>query len=284
MGRGMCSRLLQAGFRCMVYNRTRSKAQSLLDSGALWADSPADVARCSDIVFLMVGYPSDVRALATGPGGVLENLDPAGEKILVDMTTSSPSLARTLAELGQKSGVAVLDAPVSGGDIGAQNGTLSIMIGGDEQAAKKIWPLFEKMGTTIVHQGGPGSGQHTKMVNQILIAGNMVGLCEALLYAKAAGLNAQTVLESVTTGAAGSWSLSNLAPRILRGDFAPGFYIEHFIKDLGIALEEAGRMNLSLPGLALAKQLYLSAKANGCGRNGTQALILTLEQMSGMKQ
>lgn len=283
MGRSMCSRLLQAGCRCMVYNRTKSRAQSLLDSGAIWSDSPADVARCSDIVFLMVGYPSDVRALATGSGGILDNFDSAGAKILVDMTTSSPSLARTLAELGQQKGVAVLDAPVSGGDIGAQKGTLSIMVGGDEQTAKIVWPLFEKMGTTIVYQGAPGSGQHTKMVNQILIAGNMVGLCEALLYASATGLNAKTVLESVSTGAAGSWSLSNLAPRILRGDFAPGFYVEHFIKDLRIALEEADRMNLALPGLALAKQLYVSTKANGYGRNGTQALILTLKQMSGIE-
>ena len=204
----------------------------------------------------------------------------ASGAVLVDLTTSEPSLAVEIHERAAEKGVASIDAPVSGGDIGARNATLSIMVGGDEDAVERVRPLFEVMGKTIVRQGGPGAGQHTKMVNQTLIASGMIGVCEALLYAYKAGLDLETVLESVAPGAAGSWSLTNYAPRMLNGDFEPGFVVEHFVKDMGIALEEARRMNLSLPGLALAQQLYVALAAQGKGRKGTQSLILALATLS----
>ena len=209
----------------------------------------------------------------------------AGSKagnVLVDMTTSEPSLAVEIYEAAKAKGVAAIDAPVSGGDVGAKEARLSIMIGGDRDAVEALQPCWEAMGKTIIHQGGPGAGQHTKMVNQTLIASNMIGVCEALLYAYKAGLDLPTVLQSVAAGAAGSWSLSNLGPRIIANNFDPGFFVEHFIKDMGIALDEAKRMDLALPGLALAHQLYISLKANGHGRDGTHALLLALAEMSGM--
>jgi 3-hydroxyisobutyrate dehydrogenase len=281
MGSSMCGHLLAAGFPLTVYNRTREKAETLLARGAKWADRPGDVAEAAEVVFTMVGYPADVRQVILGPEGVLAGARPG--MIVADMTTSEPSLAREIAKEAESLGVYALDAPVSGGDIGAREARLSIMIGGDRAAAEALEPCWQVLGKTIVYQGGPGSGQHTKLVNQVLIAGNMIGVCEALLYAFKAGLDMEKVLQSVGSGAAASWTLANLAPRIIAGDFAPGFFVEHFLKDLGIALAEAKRMNLSLPGLALAEQLYLSVRALGHGRDGTQALMLGLAAMAGVE-
>ena len=278
MGRSMALHLLEAGYPMNVFNRTKSKAANLLEAGAVWCDSPKEVARRSEVVFLMVGYPADVRETILGPEGVLEGIEPGG--VVVDMTTSSPGLAREVEIECRTKNVVLLDAPVSGGDTGARNATLSIMIGGDREAAERLAPLWNLLGETVVYQGPSGSGQHTKMVNQILIAGNMIGLCEALLYARRSGLAPETVLKSVSGGAAGSWSLSNLGPRVLADDFAPGFMVEHFVKDLGIALEEARRMELALPGLALVEQLYIALKAQGHARAGTQSLILALSELS----
>ncbi len=280
MGASMCGHLIDAGYSATVYNRTRAKAEPLLARGARWAESPKGVAEASDVVFTIVGYPADVCSVILGTEGVLAG-SRAGQ-IVVDMTTSEPSLAVEIAARAAEKGVASIDAPVSGGDVGAREARLSIMIGGAKEAVDAVRPCFEAMGKTIVHQGGPGAGQHTKLVNQVLIASNMVGVCEALLYAYRAGLDLETVLQSVSPGAAGSWSLSNLAPRIIADDFAPGFFVEHFIKDMGIALEEAKRMGLAMPGLALANQLYLSLQALGHGRDGTQALELALAAMSGI--
>ncbi len=280
MGASMCGHLLDRGFSVTVFNRTKAKAQGLLDRGAAWADSPRQVAEAADVVFTIVGFPHDVRQVILGSDGVLEGCSPGN--IIVDMTTSEPSLAVEIAQRAKEKQVWAIDAPVSGGDVGARQGTLSIMIGGEKEAVEALGPCWEAMGKTIVHQGGPGAGQHTKMVNQILIATNMIGVCEALLYGYRAGLDLETVLQSVASGAAGSWSLSNLGPRIIQNNFDPGFFVEHFIKDMGIALAEAKRMNLSLPGLALAHQLYLALKAQGHGRDGTHALELALARLSGL--
>jgi 3-hydroxyisobutyrate dehydrogenase len=282
MGRWMCGHLMAKGYKATVYNRSRDKAKPLLDEGAAWADTPRAVAEKSDVVFAIVGFPKDVREVFLGPDGAL-----AGSKagnILVDMTTSEPSLAREIYAEAKKKGVFAVDAPVSGGDVGAKNAGLSIMVGGDADAFEAVRPLFECMGKTIVHQGPAGAGQHTKMVNQILIAGTMVGVCEALIYGQKAGLDMNTVLKSVSTGAAGSKALEVLAPRMLKGDFEPGFFVEHFIKDMGIALAEAERMSIALPGLALVKQLYEAVRAQGYGRKGTQALLLALEHLSNVKR
>ena len=282
MGRWMCQHLMTRGYAATVFNRTRDKAQPLLDAGAAWADTPRGVAQYADVVFAIVGFPRDVHEVFLGAEGALAGCRPGN--ILVDMTTSEPSLARAIYEAARAKGVSSVDAPVSGGDVGAKNAALSIMVGGDAETVEAVAPLFECMGKTIVHQGPAGAGQHTKMVNQILIAGTMVGVCEALLYGHKAGLDLTTVLKSVSTGAAGSKALEVLAPRMLQGDFEPGFFVEHFIKDMGIALAEAEKMNLSLPGLGLAKQLYESVRAQGFGRKGTQALMLALEAMSGIKR
>ncbi len=281
MGRSMVGHLLSAGFPVTLTTRTRSKAADLLDRGAQWADSPKQVAEKAEIVFAIVGYPADVRdVFLNSDSGVLAGLRPGG--VLVDMTTSEPSLAIEIHDVAKSRGLHAFDAPVSGGDRGAKEGTLSIMIGGDDDVVQRVMPCFECFGQTIVHQGGAGAGQHTKMVNQTLIATGMIGVCEALVYASRAGLDLPTVLKSVSSGAAGSWSLSNLAPRMIEQDFEPGFYVEHFVKDMGIALAEAKRMKLSLPGLALAEQLYLSLMAKGGERAGTQALVRAVADMSGM--
>jgi 3-hydroxyisobutyrate dehydrogenase len=278
MGSSMCGHLLDAGYAATVYSRTRARAEPLLEKGATWSDSPAVVAEASDVVFTMLGFPVDVRDVVLGRDGVLSGARRGS--VLVDATTSEPALAEEIHRAAQERGVTSIDAPVSGGDVGARNATLSIMVGGDAAAVARVRPLLELLGTTIVHQGGPGAGQHTKMVNQILIASGMIGVCEALLYGYRAGLDLELVLESVGGGAAGSWSLSNLAPRALRGDFEPGFFVEHFLKDMEIALAEARRMNLALPGLALAHELYLALRAQGGGRKGTQALLLALARLS----
>jgi 3-hydroxyisobutyrate dehydrogenase len=280
MGTSMCSHLIRRGFAMTVYNRTREKAQPLITLGARWADRPKQVAEASDVVFSIVGFPADVRAVMLGPDGSLAGSRPG--MMLVDMTTSDPSLAIVIAQAAAAREVSSIDAPVSGGDVGAKEARLSIMIGGDRQAVEALRPCWEAMGRTIVYQGGPGAGQHTKMVNQVLIASNMIGVCEALLYGYKAGLDLNTVMESVASGAAGSWSLSNLGPRIIGGRFEPGFFVEHFIKDMGIALAEAERMGLSLPGLALANQLYIALRSQGHGRDGTHSLMLALASLSGI--
>jgi 3-hydroxyisobutyrate dehydrogenase len=280
MGQSMCGHLLAKGFSVTVYNRTRSKAQGLLDKGAAWGATPKQVAQQSDVVFAIVGFPQDVREVFLGDDGLLAGSKPGN--ILVDMTTSEPSLAAEIYEAAKARRVHAVDAPVSGGDVGAREARLSIMIGGDKEVVEALQPCWEAMGKTIIHQGSAGAGQHTKMVNQTLIATNMIGVCEALLYAHKAGLDLPTVLQSVAPGAAGSWSLSNLGPRIIANNFDPGFFVEHFIKDMGIALDEANRMGLSLPGLALAKQLYVALKAQGHGRDGTHALQLALAGLSGI--
>jgi 3-hydroxyisobutyrate dehydrogenase len=282
MGRWMCEHAMNKGFTATVYNRSRDKAQPLLDKGAKFADTPKAVAEQSDVVFAIVGFPKDVREVFLGTDGALAGSKPG--TILVDMTTSEPALAAEIYATAKAKGVHALDAPVSGGDVGAKNAALSIMIGGDQAVVDAVTPIFEAMGKTIVHQGPAGAGQHTKMVNQILISSNMIAVCEAMMYGYKAGLSMETVLKSVSVGAAGNKALEVLAPRMLRRDFEPGFYVEHFIKDLGIALAEAEKMNLSLPGVGLAKQLYESVRAQGYGRKGTQALLLALESLSGVKR
>lgn len=279
MGSSMCGHLIAAGFSATVYSRTRAKAEALIAKGASWAATPKAVAENSDVVFSIVGFPSDVREVMLGAEGALAGSRPGS--VLVDMTTSQPALAVEIYEAAKAKGVHSVDAPVSGGDIGARNAALSIMIGGDADVVTALQPLWAAMGKTIVHQGPAGAGQHTKTVNQILIATGMIGVCEALLYGYRAGLDLNTVLQSVSTGAAGSWSLSNLGPRIIANNFDPGFFVEHFIKDMGIALEESRRMGLSMPGLALAQQLYMAVKSQGHGRMGTHSLMHALSSLAG---
>jgi 3-hydroxyisobutyrate dehydrogenase len=280
MGTSMCGHLIAAGFSMTVYSRTRSRAEPLLAKGARWAERPRAVAEASDVVFSIVGFPADVRQVMLADDGALAGSKPGN--VLVDMTTSQPALAVEIAEAARAKGVHSIDAPVSGGDVGAREARLSIMIGGDPDVVEALRPCWEAMGKTIIRQGGPGAGQHTKVVNQVLIATNMIGVCEALLYGYKAGLDLPTVLQSVAPGAAGSWSLTNLGPRIIANNFDPGFYVEHFIKDMGIALDESKRMNLSLPGLALAHQLYIALAAQGHRRDGTHSLELALARLSGV--
>jgi 3-hydroxyisobutyrate dehydrogenase len=278
MGSSMCAHLHDAGFTVTVTTRTRQKAEPLLARGATWADSPSEVAAASDVVFTMLGYPREVEEVVLGDTGVLAGL--AAGSILVDMTSSRPSLAVEIAARAGDLGIHALDAPVSGGDVGARAGTLSIMVGGERSTFDAVRRCFDAMGSTVIHQGPAGAGQHTKLVNQILVAGNIVAVCEALLYASRAGLDVESVLASVSTGAASSWALTNLAPRIVAGDFAPGFFVDHFVKDMSIVLDEAARLKLAIPGLALAHQLYVALQAQGHGRDGTQALVLALRTMS----
>ena len=278
MGASMCTHLIEAGYAATLFSRTRGKAEPLLARGAKWAETPCEVAEQSDVVFSIVGFPDDVRKVMLGNDGALAGCS-AGS-VLVDMTTSKPSLAVEIAETASTRDVTSIDAPVSGGDVGARNGTLSIMIGGKQETVEALAPCWEIMGSTWVWQGPAGSGQHTKMVNQTLIASGMIGVCEGLLYAYRAGLDLERVMQSVASGAAGSWSLSNLGPRMIAGNFDPGFFVEHFIKDMGIALDEAARMQLKLPGLELAEQLYQKLAADGSARKGTHALMLALAEMS----
>lgn len=271
MGKSMAKNLIKAGYELLVYNRTKSKAQELIELGAAWKDSPAEIAKEADTVITMVGYPKDVRELYLGEGRVIENAKKGS--YLIDMTTSSPKLAVEIYKEAKGRGLYALDAPVSGGDVGAREATLSIMVGGDREAFEEVKPIFEAVGKNIVLQGKAGAGQHTKMSNQIAIASNMIGVCEAMAYAKKAGLDPKLVLKSIESGAAGSWSLSNLAPRMLDGDFRPGFYIKHFIKDMKIALESAEEMGLKTPGLKLALSLYEELAEKGEEDSGTQALF-----------
>jgi 3-hydroxyisobutyrate dehydrogenase len=280
MGGAMCGHLIAAGYPAAVFNRSRGAAEALLAAGAEWRDSPAEVAADADVVFTIVGNPDDVRQVVLGEAGVLATAR-AGS-LLVDMTTSEPMLARELFDSGAVRGVAVLDAPVSGGDVGARAATLVIMVGGEQQAFDRARPLLEILGGKVVHMGPPGAGQHTKMANQIAIAAGMVGVSEALIYAGRAGLDLEQLIDTIQGGAAGSWSLSNYGPRMLRNDFAPGFKVDHFVKDLTIALGEAVRLNVSLPGAELARQLYADLQGEGMGQRGTQALVLRLAELSSL--
>ncbi|QQE77974.1 NAD(P)-dependent oxidoreductase [Alicyclobacillus sp. SO9] len=271
MGREMVLRLLKIGYSVKVYNRTKSSAQSLLEAGAEWKDTVEALAANTDVIITMVGYPRDVEEVYFSRGGIL-HFAKAGA-YLIDMTTSSPDLAVKIGKEGASKGFRVMDAPVSGGDIGAREGRLSIMVGGEEADFAAVKPILDVLGQNIILQGPHGAGQHTKMCNQIAIASNMIGVSESISYAKRAGLDPDRVLKSITMGAAGSWSLSNLAPRMIEDDMEPGFYIKHFIKDMTIALEEANRMGLSVPGLRLSKEIYTSLADEGYNDKGTQALV-----------
>lgn len=281
MGFSMCNHLMDAGNKAIVFNRTQSKAQGLVELGAELAKTPAQVASSCDVLFTMVGYPSDVEQVYFGKDGIFEGLEEAKEKgedahaarILVDMTTTKPSLAVRIYEKAKEIGCESLDAPVSGGDSGARNATLSIMVGGDASTLEKVKPLFDAMGKSVLLEGPAGAGQHTKMANQIQIAGTMVGMCEALAYSKAAGLDLEKMVATIAKGAAGCHSLDNLAPRVIRGDYEPGFIVEHFIKDMKIALEESRRMGLELKGLGLVESMYEELRDKGYGKAGTQALV-----------
>lgn len=278
MGTSMCGHLLKAGHAVTVYSRTRAKADGLVAAGATWAGSPGEAAASADIVFTMVGFPKDVREVYFDPDGVIANARPG--TILVDMTTTSPSLAEEIDTTARTHGLATLDAPVSGGDVGARNATLSIMVGGETHTLETVQPLFALMGKNIVHQGPAGTGQHAKLCNQIVIAGTMIGVCEALIYGRRAGLDLETMLQAIRGGAAACWTLDTLAPRILKGNFDPGFFVDHFVKDMGLALDEAKRMHLTLPGLTLVHDLYQRVQQLGHGRKGTHALFLALEEMN----
>ncbi|THJ24292.1 MAG: NAD(P)-dependent oxidoreductase [Nitrospira sp. CG24D] len=279
MGVSMCGHLLQAGYPVTVFSRTKAKAQPLLERGASWADSPLAVAEQSTVIITMVGFPRDVRDVYCGPAGILAGARPGS--ILIDMTTTEPALSQEIEAAASTRGLHAIDAPVSGGDVGAKNATLSIMVGGEHDTVERVRPLLERLGKKVIYQGGAGAGQHTKLCNQIVIAGTMVGVCESLLYGFKAGLDLMQMLESIQGGAAACWTLDNLAPRILQRNFDPGFFVEHFVKDMGIALDEAKRMNLALPGLTLVHGLYQRVQALGHGRRGTHALMLALEELSG---
>lgn len=278
MGRAMAARLLAAGHRLVVHTRSPGKAEPLLAAGAEWAATPAAAASASSATFVMVGYPADVEAVVFGSDGVLAALAPGA--ILVDHTTSSPALAERIAAAAAARGATSLDAPVTGGDRGAREGTLTVMVGGDPAARAALDACWPAVSSRVVDCGAAGSGQRTKLVNQVAIASGMIGMCEALLFASRAGLDLESSLGAIAGGAAGSWSLSNLGPRILRGDFAPGFLVEHFVKDMGLALEECRRMDLRLPGLELAESLYARLADSGRGRLGTQALVLALAEQA----
>lgn len=276
MGKSMAENLQSAGYTVHIYTRTKEKALSLIDTGMIWKESVAELALSSDVVITMVGYPDDVKEVYFGADGIIENTKKGSS--VIDMTTSDPGLAKEIYHQATENGLHVLDAPVSGGDAGAKNGTLSIMIGGEKEVFDNLFPIFEVMGENIILQGKAGSGQYTKLANQITIASNMIGVCEAIIFSKKAGLNPSRVLDSIKTGAAGSWSLSNLAPRIIEEDYAPGFFVKHFIKDMTIALKSAEELGLSTPGLSLSLKLYKELAEMGENDSGTQALIKVFDK------
>ena len=279
MGSSMAGHLLAAGWPLTVYSRTKAKADSLLAQGAQWAESPLAVAAASDIVFSIVGFPKDVEEVMLGENGALHGLTKGG--IVCDMTTSSPALAQRIAEAAAAQGCAALDAPVTGGDVGAREARLSIFVGGDKAAFERVEPCFSKMGQRLMHCGPAGSGQKAKLANQVAVAGVMFSVCESLLFAQEAGLDVAQWLELVVPGAAGSTAMGTPGRRLLKTDYAPGFFIDHFIKDLGLCLEECRRMRLVLPGVTLAEEFYRMMQAQGHGRLGTQALIQCLATLSG---
>ena len=275
MGNAMAGHLLAAGYQLYVYNRTKEKAKNLVDAGAVWCPTPADLAPRCELIITIVGYPADVEQVYFGEAGLIASARPG--TILVDATTSRPDLAARIYTAAAARGIPSLDAPVSGGDLGARNATLTIMVGGDEAAFQASKPAFDCMGKTTILQGGPGAGQHTKMANQISIAGSLMGAIEATAYAAAAGLDPRKVLLSIGSGSAGSWQLNNMVPRVLDGNFAPGFYAKHFLKDLRIALEAARAMKADLPLLELAERLFTKVSSEGMGDLGTQALYKLYE-------
>jgi 3-hydroxyisobutyrate dehydrogenase len=281
MGISMCSHIQAAGYPIYVYTRSKNKAQKIIDNGAIWCENPKEVAKQAEVIFSIVGYPQDVEEIYLGENGLLEGATEG--KILIDMTTSEPNLAEKIYKLAKSKKIEVLDAPVSGGDIGAKNATLAIMVGGDREIFETVKPLFELMGKTISYMGKAGAGQHTKMANQIHIASTMIGVVECLLYAQKAGLDLDTMIDIVGSGAAASWSLNNLGRRIVKKNYDPGFFIKHFVKDMGIALAEAKRMRISLPGLALAHQFYIAAIGMGWENLGTHGLYKLLAHMNGIK-
>lgn len=270
MGKSMARNLVKEGYKVIAYTRTKEKAQDILDEGVDWIETPEAITEKADIIITMVGYPSDVEQIYLGENGIVHTAKSGS--FFIDMTTSTPTLAKKIYNEAKKKGIYSVDAPVSGGDIGAREGKLSIMVGGDQEVFDALQPIFQVLGSNIVYQGSAGAGQHTKMCNQIAIASNMLGVCEAIVYAEKAGLDPTTVLKSISSGAAGSWSLSNLAPRMIGGDFSPGFYIKHFIKDMTIALDEAEQMGMIIPGLSLAKSIYEQLAEQGEENSGTQAL------------
>lgn len=283
MGNSMCAHVIKkGGFKALVYNRTKDKTSDLLKLGATWCSSPREVAEKSDIVFSIVGFPKDVEDVYFGDQGILKGAKKGA--IIVDMTTTEPSLAIRIFDAAKALGVSALDAPVSGGDVGAKNGTLAIMVGGEKAAFDQVLPLFQMMGDKekIAFMGKAGAGQHTKMSNQIMIASTMIGVVECMIYALKAGLDVGEMINVIGKGAAQNWSLVNYGPRVLKGDFNPGFFIKHFVKDMGIALQEARHMNLSLPGLALANQFYIAAVAEGLENLGTHGLYKVYLRMNGM--
>ncbi len=282
MGSSMCSHLIKAGYNVNVYNRTESKAKTLLEAGAQWCSTPGEVAANSEYVFTIVGYPQDVEEVMLGESGVIPNARKG--TYVIDMTTSTPALAEHIHATAVKQGIHTLDAPVSGGDVGARNGTLAIMVGGERATFDKVQPFFSLMGENVAYMGSPGKGQHTKMSNQILIAGTMIGVVESLLYAYKAGMDLHEVIGVIGKGAASSWSINNLGTRIADGNFDPGFFIKHFVKDMRIALDESRRMGIALPGLALAQQFYTSAMALGLENLGTQGLYKVFEQLNGLQK
>lgn len=279
MGAPMAGHLVRAGYKVSVYNRTREKADALISEGCPWYDSPAAVAGNSDIIFTIVGFPSDVEEVYFGENGILKKTGP--DTVVIDMTTTLPELAKRIDHASREKGAHSVDAPVSGGEVGAVKGTLSVMIGGEREVVEAVVPIMEHFSSNMVYQGEAGAGQHTKMCNQIVIAGTMIGVCEALIYGAKAGLDLTTVLNSIGKGAAGCWTLDVLAPKVIDGNFEPGFMVEHYVKDLGIALKEADNMNLNLPGTKLAKELYDRVMEKGLGTKGTQALYLVLKEMAG---
>ena len=278
MGKSMCLHLINSGNTAYIYNRTKQKAAELLEKGAFWCDSPEEVAEKSEIIFSIVGFPEDVEKIILDEKGVLKSAKQGS--VIVDMTTSSPILAKKIYEICKNKGIYSLDAPVSGGDIGAREGKLAIMVGGDRDVYDKALPFFKIMGENIAYMGKAGAGQHTKMSNQILIAGTMIGVVESLLYAYKTGMNLDSVIDVIGKGAASSWSINNLGKRIAKGDFDPGFFIKHFIKDMGIALDEAKRINLALPGLSMAHQFYIAATSLGYENLGTQGLYKVFQKMN----
>ncbi|WP_315114008.1 NAD(P)-dependent oxidoreductase [Clostridium intestinale] len=276
MGRSMASHILNGGYKLLVNNRTKESADALVEKGAVWKDSIADLAKDADVIITIVGYPNDVENIYFREDGILNNCKKG--TIVIDMTTSKPSLAQRIFNEAKAKGISALDAPVSGGDIGARDGKLTIMVGGEKEVFEKVSPLFKLMGTSVNLLGEAGAGQHTKMSNQIAIASNMIGVCEAMVYAKRAGLDPEKVLMTIGGGAAASWSLSNLAPRMIKGDFEPGFYVKHFVKDMKIALEEAENMGIKLLGLELAKSLYDELVEDKKENKGTQVLYELLDK------
>lgn len=278
MGSSMVKNLQAANYTVNIYTRTKARAKPLLEGGAIWKETVAELASSSDVVITMVGYPEDVEAIYFGEEGMIHHAKQG--TYLVDMTTSSPVLAEEIFKEAKHHEIYALDAPVSGGDVGAKNGTLTIMVGGDEEAFTALLPIFQVLGENVILQGKAGAGQHTKLANQITIATNMIGVCEAIIYAKHAGLDPSRMLDSIEAGAAGSWSLSNLGRRMIKGDYAPGFFVKHFIKDMKIAIEVAEKMGINTPGLKLSLELYEQLAAMGESDSGTQALIKLLEKHS----